>query len=71
LLHENVVDVVRLLLGRGHVLRSDRANCTTSSPEAKISISGGISPSIVSATSLETAFERPSGAGMSFDMLPM
>jgi hypothetical protein len=36
-----------------------------------MSISGGISPSIVSATSLETAFERPSGAGMSFDMLPM
>jgi hypothetical protein len=36
-----------------------------------MSISGGISPSMVSATSLETAFERPSGAGMSFDMSPI
>jgi hypothetical protein len=71
LLHEDVIDVIRLLLAAATSSGPTGANCTTSSPEAKMSISGGISPSIVSATSLETAFERPSGAGMSFDMLPM
>jgi hypothetical protein len=36
----------------------------------KISITEGISPSIVSATSVETAFKRSSGAGMSRVMSP-
>jgi hypothetical protein len=36
----------------------------------KISINVGISPSIVSATSIDTAELRPSGAGISFDRSP-
>jgi hypothetical protein len=35
-----------------------------------MSISVGINPSTVSATSVDTALERPSGAGMSRDMSP-
>jgi hypothetical protein len=31
----------------------------------------GMSPSTVSATSVDTAWLRPSGAGISFDMSPM
>jgi hypothetical protein len=46
------------------------SNRTTSSPDVKMSISAGISPSTVSATSVDTAFDRPAGAGMSRDMSP-
>ena len=70
LLHEDVVDVIGLLLGRGFVLGPTGSNRTTSSEPEKISISDGIRPSMVSATSVETARERPSGAGMSWFMSP-
>jgi hypothetical protein len=46
------------------------SNRTTSSPAVNISINEGIRPSIVSATSVDAAFERPSGAGMSRAMSP-
>ena len=70
LLHEDVIDVIRLLLRGGNILRPDRLEPHHLVARRKMSISAGISPSTVSATSVDTALDRPSGAGMSRDMSP-
>jgi hypothetical protein len=71
LLHEDVIDIVRFLLGRIDVLGPDRLEPHhLIAGGEKISISEGIGPSIVSATSVETVLERPSGAGTSRAMSP-
>jgi hypothetical protein len=65
-----MIDVIRLLLGAATSSGPTGSNRTTSSPDVKMSISAGISPSTVSATSVDTAFERPSGVGISRFMSP-
>ena len=71
LLHEDVIDVVGLLLGAGHVLRADRLELHDLVAAGEDVHQRGHQPfDRIGDTSVETAPERPSGAGMSRLMSP-